>query len=297
MSIPASNVIKSALLAMLQDGRPRLLRELVPELALHFALTPDDLAVRHATGALKFENRVRWARQHLKDDAAIVTPERGVVQITSRGRALLDLGEGGAPLSVRARVGLDAQPIATSRPQAEPLPPEDALDVAVDQLNDQLRVDLLARVKKVAPQQFERLVVDLLLAMGYGFDESAGQVTRYSGDGGIDGLVHEDKLGLSSLFIQAKRYREQNVGRPEVQQFLGALTGAGASKGVFITSSGFSREARDFAARLQNQKVVLIDGPQLARLMVEHDVGVTTAKTLAIKHVDSDYFDTDWIQE
>ena len=297
MSIPASNVIKSALLAMLQDGRPRLLRELVPELALYFALTPDDLAVRHATGALKFENRVRWARQHLKDDAAIVTPERGVVQITSRGRALLDLGEGVAPLSVRARVGLDAQPIATSRPQAESLPPEDALDVAVDQLNDKLRADLLARVKKVAPQQFERLVVDLLLAMGYGFDESAGQVTRYSGDGGIDGLVHEDKLGLSSLFIQAKRYREQNVGRPEVQQFLGALTGAGASKGVFITSSGFSREARDFAARLQNQKVVLIDGPQLARLMVEHDVGVTTAKTLAIKHVDSDYFDTDWIQE
>ena len=133
-----------------------------------------------------------------------------------------------------------------------------------------------------------------LLAMGYGFDESSGHVTRFSGDGGIDGLVHEDKLGLSTIYIQAKRYTETSVGRPEVQQFLGALTGAGATKGVFITSAGFSREARDFAMRLQNQKVALIDGAQLARLMVEHGVGVATAKTLAIQHVDSDYFDAGW---
>lgn len=295
MSIPTSHVIKAALLAALQDGRPRLLRELVPQLAAHFELTPDDLAVRHATGALKFENRVRWARQHLKDDAAISTPERGVVQITSRGRAMLSL-HGGEEQAVSI---LPLEPHARNSeapPSTVPLAPEDALDLAVEQLLGRLRADLLAHVKKVSPQQFERLVVDLLLAMGYGFDESAGHVTRYSGDGGIDGLVHEDKLGLSSIFIQAKRYVDQNVGRPDVQQFLGALTGAGAGKGVFITSSGFTREAREFAARLQNQRVVLIDGPQLARLMVEHDIGVATTKTLSIKHVDSDYFDAGWDQ-
>ena len=161
-------------------------------------------------------------------------------------------------------------------------------------MTTQLRLDVLERVKQTTPQQFERLVVDVLLAMGYGFDESSGHVTRFSGDGGIDGLVHEDKLGLSTIYIQAKRYTETSVGRPEVQQFLGALTGAGATKGVFITSAGFSREARDFATRLQNQKVALIDGAQLARLMVEHGVGVATAKTLALQHVDSDYFDAGW---
>lgn len=287
MSIPKVSAIKAALLAALHDGNPRLLREVVPQLAVQFELTPEDLAVRHATGALKFENLVRWARQHLKDDGAIVAPERGMVQITPYGQQMLGSGWI-APGAVR--------PVDVMSEAQGPAAPEEALDAAVEQLEAQLRADVLERVKKLPPQQFERLVVDLLLAMGYGFDESSGHVTRYTGDGGIDGLVHEDKLGLSSIFIQAKRYSEQNVGRPEVQQFLGALTGAGAGKGVFITSSGFSREARDFVARLQNQKVVLIDGPQLARLMVEHDVGVATARTLAIKHVDSDYFGAGWEQ-
>lgn len=291
MSIPKVSVIKAALLAALQDGNPRPLREIVPELAVHFALTPEDLAVRHATGSLKFENLVWWARQHLKDEGAIVAPERGVVQITPQGQQML------AAMNADANVGRPAvHSCATVHPAelSAPPVPEEALDAAMGQLMAQLLTHVLERVKSVTPQQFERLVVDLLLAMGYGFDGSAGQVTRYSGDGGIDGLVQEDKLGLSSIFIQAKRYKEQNVGRPEVQQFLGALTGAGASKGVFITSAGFTREAKEFAARLQNQKVVLIDGPHLARLMVDHDIGVATTKNLAIKHVDSDYFDAAW---
>ncbi len=160
------------------------------------------------------------------------------------------------------------------------------------QLFDKVRDALLERLKDVSPQHFERIVVDLLLAMGYGFDRlSAGRTTAYTADGGIDGLVHEDKLGLSTIYVQAKRYTTQNVGRPEVQQFVGALTGAGASKGVFLTSAGFSSEAKQFAERLQNQKVVLIDGARLAQLMIEHDVGVTTVKTIAVKQLDSDYFD------
>ncbi|HOV19734.1 restriction endonuclease [Ottowia sp.] len=290
MSIPKVGAIKQALLETLQDDQAHRLRDLVPLLAQRFQLTPEDLAVRHATGALKFENRVRWARQHLKDEDALVAPDRGMVQITPRGQELLRV------VAVMPRSSTQqAEPVLASPDfdanEAEQAP-EDVLDTTVEQLTQRLCNDVLERVREVSPQQFERLVVDVLLAMGYGFDQSAGHVTRYVGDGGIDGLVHEDKLGLSTIFIQAKRYQDgHNVGRPDVQQFLGALTGAGASKGVFITSASFTREAREFAARLQNQKVVLMDGAQLARRMVEHDVGVTTARMLAIKHLDSDYFD------
>lgn len=290
MSIPKVGAIKQALLETLQDDQAHRLRDLVPLLAQRFQLTPEDLAVRHATGALKFENRVRWARQHLKDEDALVAPDRGMVQITPRGQELL------RAVAVMPRSSTQqAEPVLASPDfdanEAEQAP-EDVLDTTVEQLTQRLCNDVLERVREVSPQQFERLVVDVLLAMGYGFDQSAGHVTRYVGDGGIDGLVHEDKLGLSTIFIQAKRYQDgHNVGRPDVQQFLGALTGAGASKGVFITSASFTREAREFAARLQNQKVVLMDGAQLARRMVEHDVGVTTARMLAIKHLDSDYFD------
>ncbi|WP_347485934.1 restriction endonuclease [Vandammella animalimorsus] len=284
MSIPKVNEIKVALLRALGDGQSRLLRDLVPVLAQEFALSPEDLAVRYASGDLKFENLVWWARQHLKDENLITSPGRGVVQITPQGQA---------------RLGAESRlTVASAAPETEPVAlsvsPEEALDTAMEQLAGRLRDEVLARVKQMPPQHFERLVVDLLLAMGYGFDESSGHVTRYSGDGGIDGLVHEDKLGLSSIYIQAKRYTDTSVGRPEVQQFLGALTGAGAGKGVFITSASFTREARDFAARLQNQKVVLIDGQHLARLMIEHGVGVATGKTLRIQHVDSDYFDEGW---
>lgn len=282
MSIPKVTEIKATLLRALGDGQPRRLRDLVPVLAQEFVLSPEDLAVRYASGDLKFENLVRWARQHLKNDGLIATPGRGVVQITPQGQARL--GAGGSFTAAAA----EPEPVVLS------VSPEEALDTAMEQLAGRLRDEVLARVKQMPPQHFERLVVDLLLAMGYGFDESSGHVTRYSGDGGIDGLVHEDKLGLSSLYIQAKRYTDTSVGRPEVQQFLGALTGAGASKGVFITSASFTREARDFAARLQNQKVVLIDGQHLARLMIEHGVGVATSKTLRIQHVDSDYFDEGW---
>lgn len=284
MSIPKVTEIKAALLRALADGQSRRLRDLVPVLAQEFALSPEDLAVRYASGDLKFENLVWWARQHLKDEGLIASPGRGVVQITPQGQARL--GAGGS--FTTAAAAPETEPVALS------VSPEEALDTAMEQLAQRLRDEVLARVKQMPPQHFERLVVDLLLAMGYGFDESAGHVTRYSGDGGIDGLVHEDKLGLSSLYIQAKRYTDTSVGRPEVQQFLGALTGAGASKGVFITSASFTREARDFAARLQNQKVVLIDGQHLARLMIEHGVGVATGKTLRIQHVDSDYFDEGW---
>ena len=279
MTIPKASAIEGPLLHALRNGEARRLRDVIAELATHFELTAEDLAQRHATGALKFENLARWARQRLKDDGDLIAPERGTVQITAKGLRVLTAEES---------TGLPIAPVAV----VADVVPEESLDTAISQLNSKVTTALLERLKEVSPQQFERIVVDLLLAMGYGFDRIvSGQVTRYSADGGIDGLVHEDKLGLSTIYVQAKRYTAQNVGRPEVQQFVGALTGAGATKGVFLTSAGFSPDARQFAERLQNQKVVLIDGVRLAQLMSEHDVGVTVVKMIAVKQLDSDYFD------
>lgn len=279
MTIPKASAIELPLLRAIRSGEARRLREVISELAAYFALTPEDLAQRHATGALKFENLTRWARQRLKDDGSLVAPERGTVQITARGQRVLASESGGE------RTAEAVQELAEQVP-------EESLDSAIAQLDEKLVKALLDRVRDVSPQHFERIVVDLLLAMGYGFDRlMSGQVTRYTADGGIDGLVHEDKLGLSTIYIQAKRYTSQNVGRPEIQQFVGALTGAGANKGVFLSSAGFTPEARQFAERLQNQKIVLIDGPRLAQLMAEHEVGVTVVKKIAVKQLDNDYFD------
>lgn len=141
------------------------------------------------------------------------------------------------------------------------------------------------------PTRFEQLIVDLLLAMGYGGGrQEMGRRLGRSGDGGIDGVIDEDALGLDAVYVQAKRYAPGNtVGRPAIQQFIGSLTGEGATKGVFVTTSAFSAEARDYAARVQH-RIVLIDGPRLARLMVAHDVGVRTRQTCAVKTVDEDYF-------
>ncbi|MDO4724477.1 MAG: restriction endonuclease [Comamonadaceae bacterium] len=275
MAIPDTSTIKQALLTALADGQEHRMSDVVSALEQALALTAEDTSARYASsGELKFPNMVWWARYYLKQEGLLDSPKRGVVQITPQGKAALSVG----------------QPLAPPNQQQQQ-DPQEVLETVMAQLTERLCADVLERVKQMQPQHFERLVVDVLLAMGYGFDESSGRVTPYSGDGGVDGLVHEDKLGLSSIYIQAKRYTAQSVGRPEVQQFLGALTGAGANKGVFITSAEFSRDARDFVTRLQNQKVALIDGAQLARLMVEHGVGVSTSKTLRIQHVDSDFFD------
>jgi restriction system protein len=158
-----------------------------------------------------------------------------------------------------------------------------------------LAEDLLDYVLSSSPAFFERLVVDLLLAMGYGGSlAGAGKAIGRSGDGGIDGYIREDKLGLDMIYIQAKRWgRDKVVGRPEVQNFVGSLMGAGATKGVFITTSRFSQNALDYIKSIPNLKLILIDGPQLTQFMIEHDVGVSVEETFVIKRVDSDYFDMD----
>ncbi|PAT33438.1 restriction endonuclease [Vandammella animalimorsus] len=277
MAIPDTPTIKQALLTALADGQEHRMSDVVSALEQALALTAEEASARYASsGDLKFSNMVWWARYYLKQEGLLDSPKRGVVQITPKGKAALSAGQSLAPPN-----------------QQQQQDPQEALEAVMAQLTERLRADVLERVRQISPRQFEYLVTRVLLKMGYGFDEElSGITTPYSKDGGIDGLVHEDKLGLSSIYIQAKRYSATtSVGSPEVQQFVGALTGHGASKGVFITSSDFSSGARQYADGLKNLKVVLVNGAQLARLMVEHGVGVSTSKTLCIQHVDSDFFD------
>ena len=170
--------------------------------------------------------------------------------------------------------------------------PDELIAGGYKQLREALAIDLIGRIKSVSPSRFEELVVELLLKMGYGgTQEDAGQVVGKSGDGGIDGIIHEDRLGLDVIYIQAKRW-EADVGRPEIQKFVGALAGNKASKGVFITSSGFSNGAREYAAHV-NHRVVLIDGAMLAELMMDFDLGVSVKDVYTVKRLDTDYFEED----
>lgn len=169
--------------------------------------------------------------------------------------------------------------------------PEDAMEAASGLLEAALRDDLLFLLHQLSPQRFEQVILDLLTAMGYGGGDAArGVATKATGDGGVDGIIHEDALGLDAVYIQAKRYAPENrIGRPDIQRFIGSLTGEGATKGVFVTTSDFSREARDYLHRVQH-RVVLINGQRLARLMIQHGVGVRIRSSYVIQSVDEDYF-------
>ncbi len=167
--------------------------------------------------------------------------------------------------------------------------PEDHIALGYQQIREALAADLLRSIKECAPDFFEQLVVDLLLAMGYGGSrQDAGQAVGRGGDGGIDGIIKEDRLGLDAIYIQAKRW-EGVVGRPEIQKFAGALQGQRARKGIFLTTSSYTKEAREFAASIDS-KIILIDGEALASLMIDYGVGVTDVASYLVKRVDSDYF-------
>jgi restriction system protein len=242
---------------------------------------------------------------NLKQASLLESPKRGVLRITDRGKAVLS----SHPTRIHVKF-LDqfaefrefrvhrpeggridkAAPDASRQATLEIETPEERLATAYKTLRANLQVDLIEQVKSASPSFFERLVVDLLLAMGYGGSrQDAGRAIGKSGDGGIDGIIKEDKLGLDVIYIQAKRW-EGTVGRPEVQKFAGALQGHRAPKGVFITTSSFTREAEDYANAL-NTKVILINGAVLTDLMIDHNVGVATTGTYELKRVDADYFE------
>lgn len=302
MPIPDYETIKVPALKALSDGRARPIRELFEELAKVFNLTPEERAELLPSGTQqRWNNRVNWACYDLYKANILQRPRKGIYQITDFGRKVL----ADNPASLN-RVYLRQFPHflewdkGSSRPTTGKKSTDEAhseinqtanerLDAAFEEMHAALKEDLLEQIRKIDPFDFEQLVVDVLVAMGYGGSRSeAAKVTQRSGDEGIDGIINEDRLGLDVVYVQAKRWQTA-VGRKELQAFVGALNGQKANKGVFITSGEFANTAQEYVRNVQ-QKVVLIDGAKLADLMIEHGVGVSEVKTYVLKRIDSDYF-------
>ncbi|MDH0316080.1 restriction endonuclease [Aeromonas caviae] len=304
--IPSYERMMPIVLAALQDDASHSLRQVYDAVCAHYAFTPEQLSQTLPSGRqTTVRSRVGWAKTYLVKAGLIAQPKRGICLITARGKAALASGQ---PIDNRylAQFGeFVAFSLASSESSATPLAvaqqpsipsqqtPQEQIEQALAALNNSLADELLGEVLALSPRFFEQLVVDLMVAMGYGGSgQEAGQTTRYSSDGGIDGIIKEDKLGLDSIYLQAKRYTDKTVGRPDIQAFAGALDLHRARKGVFITTSGFSREAQEYVGLIE-KRIVLIDGARLSALMIEHNVGVSTRQVFAIKALDSDYFSED----
>lgn len=295
--IPDYQTIMLPLRRYLSDGQERSISDAIEAIATEFKLTPDERQQLLPSGTSNvIGSRVGWARTYLKKAGLLESPRRGYVCLADRGAKVIAsnptkidvkfLEQFSEFMEFRALRHTDA-PAATVLDEAAT--PEEALDEAYERLRVSLESEVVQRVKTASPAFFERLVVELLVRMGYGGTiKDAGQAVGRSGDGGIDGIIKEDRLGLDFIYLQAKRWENQ-VSRPEVQKFAGALQAHRARKGVFITTSGFSKEAREFVERIDN-KIVLVDGLQLAQLMVDHNVGVSRVGAYEIKKIDSDYF-------
>ena len=275
-------------------------KEMVEELRKHFNLSDEDMAVRTKSGAItQVVDRVGWTLQYLRR-ALFIEIKDSKYHITQRGidylkkhnnltvRDLLDYKEFAAYSNRKKTMPTDKPQKAEHAVQEQT--PTEQLEQAFDNIEKDLIEDVLEKVKHQSPAFFEHLVVDLLVKMGYGGSfENSAQVTQYTNDNGIDGIIYEDKLGLDKIYVQAKRWENQ-VSRPKIQEFAGALVGQNANKGVFITTSSYSKEARQYVQGIQ-QKIVLIDGRELAAYMIEYNVGVSVKKEYIIKKIDSDYFE------
>ncbi|MBM4189176.1 MAG: restriction endonuclease [Betaproteobacteria bacterium] len=302
MPIPDYQTLMLPLLRFAADGNDHTTREAVEVLANEFQLTPAERNELLVSGQQAiFNNRVGWANSYLKKAGLLESPRRGALRITARGKQTL--GDNPAKIDVKYlerfpefiefrdasrnnREMITTESIAASTEQT----PEEALELAHQSLRLSLSQDILSRILSCSPTFFERLVIELLVKMGYGGSRrDAGERIGQSGDGGIDGIIKEDRLGLDTIYIQAKRW-QGSVGRPEIQKFVGALQGQRAKKGVFITTSSYTTEAIDYASRIDT-KVVLIDGRLLANLMMDFDVGVSVSASYIVKRIDSDYFE------
>lgn len=300
MAIPKYNELYRLVLLSLQDGGTHSMKEVRDFIISTLHLTEQDLAETLPSNPKSsvFSGRVGWAKTYLLKAQMIDSPQRGHIFITPSGKALLESG-----ISItntvlaqkcpefldfyrRKNSGSDSITLAPDEVQAEaPETPQETFDRVYAIINEQLADDLLAEVLNQTPAFFEQLVVDLMKAMNYG----EGFVTKYSGDDGIDGIIHEDQLGFNLIYIQAKRWKpDVTIGKPELQKFAGAMMGPPrVEKGLFITTAKFSPKARDFA---NAQHIILVDGKRLTELMIEYGVGVSTQKAYLIKRVNSDYF-------
>lgn len=299
MAVPKFFEFFGVFLDVLKDDGLHSAQEVKDAIASAMNLTEADVAEMLPSGRQStFSNRVNWAKTYLQKAGLVETPQRAKYRITAEGKKALESGEM-IDLDYLKRYEAFRNFHSSSPENDSELPqeeqnesPAEILDTAYQQITSALADQLMDKVMELSPAGFERLVVKLLLSMGYGNGiDNAGRVTRLSNDEGIDGIIKEDQLGFSNIYIQAKRWQpEQTVGRPDIQTFVGALQGKQAQKGLFITTAKFSAGAVDYAEKLSGVKVVLIDGITLTRLMIKHNVGVSVEHTYEIKRVDSDFF-------
>lgn len=305
MALPKFEQFLYPFLLNLKDG-DKSKKELREEIVKYFKLTPEDCALMTRAGSrTQIDDRLYWSWNWLNHALFVESPKRGVYHITQRGLDYLAKNGSLTKSDLMAypeyanyqQPSKDAsEPIKeeTKTEDVEEITPTDQLEEAYNKINDALASDLIAKVLEQSPQFFERLALDLLLRMGYGNSaDNSAYVTSFSHDNGIDGIIPMDKLGFEVIYIQAKRYNTDNVvNKPEIQGFVGALDEKGATKGVFVTTSSFSKGAEETAQK-SNKKIILIDGKQLARYMIDYNIGVTIRKEYEVKRLDSDYFEED----
>ncbi|HET8656518.1 MAG TPA: restriction endonuclease [Longimicrobiaceae bacterium] len=301
MPIPDFQTVMLPLLQFSADGEEHSKRSALEALANAFSLTETERRELLPSGRqATFDNRVAWATTYLKKAGLLASTRRAHFRITDRGRSVLAENPERVDMKLLERFpeylefrspGSDdgaGAPALTNEPAVEQTP-EEEIEAAYQRIRIDLADELQQQIMSCSPAFFERLVVDLIVRMGYGGNrKEAGQAVGKSGDGGIDGIIKEDRLGLGVIYLQAKRWGG-SVGRPEIQKFVGALQGQRARRGIFITTSFFTKEAVQYTSMIEN-KVVLIDGEMLAQLMIDHGVGVSPVATYEIKRVDSDYF-------
>lgn len=301
--IPDYQSLMLPLLNLVSDGKEHNYRDLIEKLAVEFQVTDEERKDLLASGNQAiFDNRVGWAKTYLKKAGLLDSPKRATFIITDLGRQTLAkkpdridakyLRQFPAFLEFQkaSRNDNETEEEITTVAVSEQTP-EESLDKAYQRIRKTLASELLNKVVDLSPAFFERLVVELLVKMGYGGSiKDAGKAMGRSGDEGIDGTIKEDKLGLDIIYIQAKRWKPGNVvGRPELQKFVGALAGQGAKKGIFITTSNFTKDAKEYTPRNET-KIVLIDGEELAQLMIDYNLGCTPQQTYETKKIDNDYF-------
>jgi len=303
VELPKQHAFMSPILRYLSDGKTHTNREIYAGVAELVGLTPEQMNLRHPTSSIFiYSDRIYWALFTLKTVKATASLKEGQHVIGEYGRQLLREFPDGLPDDIIQSIARKARELtpryrnsinpANKATAVEDSTPDELISSSMVQLETALAQNVLERIRNLSPSGFERLVVDVLLAMGYGGSEGRGMVTQASNDGGIDGVIDQDALGLTKIYVQAKRYGEKNsVGRPEVQSFVGAMHGQ-ASQGVFITSGSFTSGAREYAQNLGGGlSLVLIDGERLARLMIKYRVGVQVARTYTVMKLDEDFFE------
>jgi len=315
MAIPDFQTLMLPVLKLFADGKERNHNDVRGPIAAEFQLSDSELATLLPSGRQStFANRVSWALGYLKQARLLESVKRGIYRVTPRGQDVLkapppsidiafldqypefvEFRTPSAPMDIATidpnllKLLTEGIPVSIDAPMSL-LTPDEQVRTGAARIRENLAAQLLERVKRGSPEAFEHLVIDVLVAMGYGgSQEDAAQVLGKSGDGGIDGIIKEDRLGLDNIYVQAKRWDDAKIGRPAIQQFAGALQGQNARKGVFITTSSFTQEAIDCAKGLQTN-IVLINGIQLADYMIDFGVGVSDVETIHIKRLDEDYF-------